>query len=164
MRLWNDVPEERGFLETPEDPQRAAAFQALEQLVGDAGRSGAADLGVHRCRGIGKLVVEPETQSRRILHGPHHPHGVLVEPQPRRPDRPDDAGVEVGEPTHVVYHGEVRNVVEETVDREVPAPGVLLRRAVLVGIRSRSQDVGRLPFLDLGRVGRSSEGRHLNDL
>src|SRR5262249_61329808 len=100
-------------------------------------------------------------EPRRELDGAQDAHRVLAEADVRVADGADEARLEVGEPPDVVLHLARFDIVEKAVDREVPAPGVLLRSAEHVV--PANQDL--VPGLQVHPLpGVAAEGRRLADL
>ncbi len=106
-----------------------------------------------------RLALDAEAQAPGELAGAQHPHRVLAEAQVRIADRPHQPAPEVDDAVDVVDHREVGDVVEQGVDGEVAAEGVLARRAV--GVVAGDQQVARLGLL-LARLGVAAEGRDLD--
>ena len=91
-----------------------------------ADRRQAVGLGANRLR-RGRVEFEP--QRRREPHGAQQPQLVLFHALPGVADRAQHAGLQVGHAADVVDHRAGRGVLEQAVDREVPAAGVRLGRA-----------------------------------
>jgi len=73
--------------------------------------------------------LDLKTQPARQAQGAQDPDRILAQADVRIADGPDHAGVEIGETPHVVDDVSLVDVVEEGVDREIPAQRVGLRRA-----------------------------------
>jgi hypothetical protein len=76
-----------------------------------------------------RVGVDREAEPARELDRPHHADRVLLEAHVGVADRAHEPHLEVVEPADPVDDREVRDVVEEAVDREVAAQRVLARRA-----------------------------------
>ena len=79
---------------------------------------------------IHRLVFNPEPGSRRVAQRPEHPHGVFGKAEVRLGDHANDPRLDVLDAVNVVEHRECFQVIEETVDGQVPAPGIFLGGAV----------------------------------
>ena len=62
-----------------------------------------------------------------MAQDPDHSDGVLFKPFVRITDGSDDSSSEIIHSPHAVDDGKIRDVVEKTVDRNVPAQRILLR-------------------------------------
>ena len=71
------------------------------------------------------IDLEPGTGS--MPYGTKHPDRVLREADVGVVDHPNDPGLQVPDPVDVVKHREGFHVVEQSIDRKVPSPGVLFR-------------------------------------
>jgi hypothetical protein len=69
--------------------------------------------------GLVGLVFNGEPGSGGMADHPDHSNGILVESFIGFPDRSDDPLLKVGHPPDVVYDGEVRDIIEETIHRDI---------------------------------------------
>ena len=74
-------------------------------------------------------LVDVEVEARREDDRAHHPDRILEEAHAGIADRPDQPVLEIAQPADVVDDRVRGDVVEERVDREVAAEGVLFGRA-----------------------------------
>ena len=148
-----DLPhqEERG--------QGVAALQGLGELLGDPGRRRFDDLLAVVEDRLVSVRRDREAEAARELDRPEHADRVLAKADVWIADRSDEPGFEVLQSADVVDHREVRDVVEEAVDREVAPQGVLARRAE--GVVRRHQELRRV---GVGRLGPAAERRDLDHL
>ena len=135
---------------------RGPVPQDLVELVQDAGGAALDDLPAQEADGLGGVAVDGESQARGQGRGPQHADGVLAEAHRRIADGADHAVLQVEEAVHVVDHREGGDVVEQGVDREVAAEGVLLGRAE--GVVAPDEGVA------LFGLGLAPEGRDLHHL
>jgi hypothetical protein len=70
--------------------------------------------------------IDREVEPRRHRHRAEHPHRVFLEALFGHTDAADDPRPQILEAAGVVDDRKARDVVEEGVDREVAAEGVLL--------------------------------------
>ena len=126
IRLRKEIGEQAELVEHLEGPARAALSQDLVELLEDPGRAAPDDLTPEETDGLAGVGVDPEIEPGRERNRPKHAHRVLAEAHGGIADGADRASLEVPEAADPVDHGEVGDVVEESVDREVPAEGVLL--------------------------------------
>ncbi len=142
-----------------EQPERLAGrslAQDLVELVQDAGGAAAHDLAPQEADGLHRILVDGEAQAGSQRHRPQHPNRILAEAHRGVADGADHFPLEVLKAAHPVDDRESGDVVEESVDREVPAEGVLFRRAE--GVVAADE---RVAFF---RLGLPAESRHLDDL
>ena len=137
-------------------PCRTAAHQAVD-LLEQPGRSALADLAAPAQEGLPGRGLEPEVEARGELHGAQHADRVLLEPHLGVADRAHQLRVEIGEATDVVDDLLALDVIEQAVDREVAAAGVL--GLVAEDVVAADQ---KIVLVLLARVG--AEGRGLDDL
>ena len=141
-----------------------SAPQGIEKLLGDARRGAFRDFVAQLGDGLAYVFGHCKREARRELAGAEHPDRILPEADEGVADRAHDAPFEILDAAHEVEDGIRRDVVEESVDREVAAERVFLRRAERV-VRADQEIVGALLALfALGRVGCLPERRHLDDL
>jgi len=90
---------------------------------------------------------------------PDHPDRILLKPFIRITDGADDPSLEIGHPADIVNYGEICNIVEEAIDRDVPTLGILL-------LCSKTVCPDDIPFfrLYLLKFGTTSKRRDLDDL
>ena len=75
------------------------------------------------------LAFNRETRSGGMANDPNHSDRILLESFIGVADGSNNMSLEVGHPANVVHDGEIRNVIEEAVDREVPSQGIFRRRS-----------------------------------
>jgi hypothetical protein len=78
------------------------------------------------------LAFDGKPGSGGVADHPYHPGRILLKSFVRVTDGSDDVSLEVSHPTDVVYDGEVRNIIEKTIDRNVSPQGILRRRSKTV--------------------------------
>ena len=110
--------------------------------------------------GIHRVRIDREVEPRGQHHRAQHAHGILLEPHVRVADRANHARAQILEAAGVVDDREGRDVVEQRVDREVAAEGVLLGRAERVVARMHVRPIAAARLLRLGLLG----GLARNDL
>jgi hypothetical protein len=91
------------------------------------------------------LVFNGKPGSGGMADDPDHSGRILVKSFIGFTDRSDDLLLEVGHPADVVYDGEICNIIEETIDREV-APKSIFRRSPKT-VRPNDISFSRLNFL-----------------
>src|SRR6185436_16028408 len=97
-----------------------------------------------------RVDLEPEASGHR--HRAKHSYGIFLKALRRIADRSDDAVAQVVEAAGVVDDREVRDVVEQRVDREVASEGILFRRAERVVTMDQSVELSISRF-DIQRDG-----------
>jgi len=148
-------------LQTKEEVQtgpRVARAQEAEDLLEDAGGGASCQPPLVADESVPGLLFDLEAELGGEADRPEQPDRILLDADVRIPDRPQDAALEVGLAAHVIENLAQHHVVEEPVDGEVPALGVLLRGAE--GVVAGDEEVLRLA-LDAG-IG--AEGGGLDDL
>jgi hypothetical protein len=141
-------------------PGGAAAKEAIDLL--EHARLGAlGDLPAVAQERRQRLRLDLEVEPRGELHRAQHAHRVLAEPDVRVADRAHGAAFEVIEPADVVDDPLGLDVVEQAIDGEVAAPGVLDLGPEDV-VAPDEQLVGLGGLLPVARVG--AEGGGLDDL
>jgi len=108
----------------------------------------------HRVPG---LVLDPEAEPGGELDRPQDPHRILGEANARVADRPQQAGLEIGQAVDVVVDHALGRIVEESVDREV-APTCVLGRGTEDIVLADQEIVRVAP----SRLGLGPEGRGLD--
>jgi hypothetical protein len=78
--------------------------------------------------GLVGLVFDGKPGSGSMADDPDHSNRVLLKSLIGITDRSDDLLLEVFHPADVVYDGEIRNIIEKTIDRDIPSQGILCRR------------------------------------
>lgn len=133
---------------------RPRVVQQFHAAGGGAALEQAGDLLLHARRGrlldreaaldhrLPRGAVHLEAQPGAELDGAHHADGILLEPEVRIADGPDDPAVQVVHAPDVVEDRVVAHVVEEAVDGEVPPEGVLF--GAPEGVVAADVQVGRL--------------------
>ncbi len=154
--LGQQVGQQAQLVQHLEGGPRGALAQDLVELLQQPRRARAHDLAAQGPHRLERVRLDREAQPRGQRHRPQHAHRVFTEAHARVADRADQARVQVLEPAHVVDDREVGDVVEQRVDREVAAEGVLLGRAESVVVADQ-----RVALVGLGLP---AEGRDLHDV
>ncbi len=89
----------------------------------------------------------------------NHSNGILFKPLIGVTNRSDDLSLQVGHSANIVQDGEIRDVVEKAVDRDIPAQSIICRRPKAVC--SNDLPVFCLDFLKLRSTPKSG---YLDDL
>jgi hypothetical protein len=82
--------------------------------------------------GLVGRTLNGKSSSDGMANGPNHSNRILQKSFIGVTDRSDDLSLEVGHPTDVVYNGEVCNIIEKTIHRDVPTQGILRGRSKTV--------------------------------
>ena len=82
------------------------------------------------------LFFDMESGADGMADDPYHPNRVLLKFFIRIADGPDDLFLEARYPTDIVNDGKIRNIVEEAIDRDVAAQGILLRGPKAVSLEN----------------------------
>jgi len=104
------------------------------------------------CRGS---FFDGESGSGGMTDHPNHSDGILLKPFLGVPDRANDPISEVVHSAHTINDGEIGNIVEETVDRNVTAKGIL--RGCSKALRSGGRPVLRLHLLRFGTAAKRGD-------
>ncbi len=96
-------------------------------------------------------------EARCELHRSHQTDRILAEPKVRISDHANQSASKIIEAADVVDHRKVGDVVEESVDREIPASGILERGSERIVVGHEQIFLGR------SRVRLAAEGRHFDD-
>src|SRR5512136_1177670 len=78
------------------------------------------------------LVFDRESGSGSVTDDPDHPNRILLKSFIRIADRSNDTSLQVSHSAHIVYDREIRNIVEKTIDRDIPPQGILCRSSITV--------------------------------
>ena len=105
---------------------RGSPAHQAQELLEEPGARGHRERSATLNDGVVDIGGNPQVQSGAELDRPQDSHGVFLETGDRLTDRPNDASLDVGHSIDPVEHLALFNVVEETVDREVTALGVLV--------------------------------------
>jgi len=105
------------------------------------------------------LVFNGKPGSGGMADDPDHSHRVLLESFIGVTDHSDDPLFEVGHPADIVYDGEICDIIEKAVHRDIPPQGILRRRSKAIGPNN-------LPFfcLDFPKFRSTPESGHFDDL
>jgi hypothetical protein len=105
------------------------------------------------------LVFNGKPGSGGMADDPNHSHRILLESFVGVTDRSDDLLLQVIHPTDVVYDGEISDIIEKTIYRDIPPQSILRRRSKTV----RPNDI---PFfcLDFFKFRSTPESGHFDGL
>jgi len=70
--------------------------------------------------GLVRLAFDGKSCSGGMADDSNHSDRILLKSFIRITDRSDDMVLEVGDPPDVIYNGEISNIVEKAIDRDVP--------------------------------------------
>jgi hypothetical protein len=109
--------------------------------------------------GLIGLFFNTESGAGGMADNPDHPDRVLFKFFIRIADGPDDLFLKIRYPVDIVNNREIRNIVEEAIDRDVTAQGILLRGPKAVSLEN-------LPVIGerLFKFGMAPESGDLNHL
>ena len=135
--------------------------EETEHLLAHTRLGGIQDAGVVVLHRRQRILLNPKTETRRKLDGPHHAHRVFLEADGRVANRADNLAPKVLHPTNPVNDTEVADVVEEPVNRKVAPVGI--------GLGCSEGIVLKRPFRCVlndfpNRLRILAEGRRLNHL
>ena len=137
MQLRGDRLEQPELGQRPKSLFRRAGAQNLVVLLQQPRRRALGDLvPVRPDRGEDQRI-DAEVEACGERHRAQHSHRVLAQPDFRIANRPDDPGLEIFESADVVDDREIRDVVDQGVDGEVAAKGVLFGRAECVVVMNQ---------------------------
>jgi hypothetical protein len=135
--------------------------EQLQHLVPQTGRRGPGDQRSATAHPLLESGIQGEIEAGRQLQGAQHAHRILLETGDRVTDDPQPAGVQILDPAHMIDDGEGCDIVEQGVDGEVAAEGVLARRSEDV---LHEMEVIAGVVWKLLRCRRATEGGHLHHL
>jgi hypothetical protein len=82
--------------------------------------------------GLVGLVFNEESGSGSMADDTNHSNRVLFKSFIRITNGPNDPSLKIGDATDIVDDGEICNIVEEAINRDVSAKGILCRRSEAV--------------------------------
>ena len=129
MQLGRRRLEQPDVAEPPERALRRPRAQNLVILLEHPRWRALRDLLPVRADGLQQPRLDREIEPRRERDRAQHAHRILAQPEIRLANRTDDSIAQVVEARDVVDDRKRRDVVEQRVDGEVAAEGVLFGRA-----------------------------------
>lgn len=135
MNFWNDFNKKTAFGQEFQAAPRRAARQQPGELVANPLGADPHDHGRPLSDGRKGQGLDRKAERRRETDRPEHPQVILGKALLRIADCADDPLFNVAETTHMIDDSARLRIHEETVDRKIPPPDVLLR--------SRKGDPGR---------------------
>jgi hypothetical protein len=82
--------------------------------------------------GLVGLVFNGKPGSGGMTDDPNHSNRILLKSLIGVTDRSDDPLLQVGHPADVVQDGEICDIIEKTIHRDIPPQGILRRRSKTV--------------------------------
>ena len=102
----------------------------IEGFIPPSGRRAESEQVVIPADGGPTIFFNEKIVAHTVSDCTHHAHRIVGDALVSRADYPDDALVEVGHAAHVINNRAIFYFVEQGVDGEVAAQGILIRRTV----------------------------------